>query len=89
MGGQHLCGSGGLPVLSVHHGMEKTSTGWGFRVPKFQLSLCFISAKSVSSVSARSPIHGAHTICVCVPVAILDTVLSVASNPHFYSVLLL
>jgi hypothetical protein len=34
--------------------------------------LCFTSAKHVSSVTAKSLIHGAHAICGCVPVAILD-----------------
>jgi hypothetical protein len=33
---------------------------------------CFPPAKSVSSFSARSLIPGAHAVCVCVPVVILD-----------------
>jgi hypothetical protein len=33
---------------------------------------CFTSAKHVSSVSANSLVHGAHAICSCVPVVILD-----------------
>jgi hypothetical protein len=38
----------------------------------FSSPWCFTSAKCVSSISARSLIAGAHTVCVCVPVAILD-----------------
>jgi hypothetical protein len=34
--------------------------------------LCIISAKCVSNISARSLIHRAHAVCICVPVAILD-----------------
>jgi hypothetical protein len=39
----------------------------------FRSPFSFTSAKSVSSISARSLIHGAHAVCVCVPVAILDS----------------
>jgi hypothetical protein len=37
---------------------------------------CLTSAKHGSSVSARSLIHGAHTVWACVPVAILDPIQS-------------
>jgi hypothetical protein len=40
---------------------------WSFSSP-----WCFISAKCVSCISARSLIHGAHAVCIYVPVAILD-----------------
>jgi hypothetical protein len=39
----------------------------------FSSPLCFTSAKHVSSISARSLIHGAHAVCVYVPVTILDS----------------
>jgi hypothetical protein len=38
----------------------------------FDSPWCFISAKSGSSVSARFLIHGAHAVCFCVLVTILD-----------------
>jgi hypothetical protein len=41
-----------------------------------QVNLCFTSAKCVCRISARSLIHGAHTVCSCVPVAILDPLFS-------------
>jgi hypothetical protein len=41
----------------------------------FQLSLCFTSAKCVSSLSAKSLDHGAQEFCVCVLVTILDHLL--------------
>jgi hypothetical protein len=37
----------------------------------FSSPLCFASATHVSSVSARSLIHGAHAVCVCALAAIL------------------
>jgi hypothetical protein len=48
-------------VLSVNRGMEKPSTLWGFKVPKFPLS-------------ARSLIHRGHNLHLC-PSAILDILL--------------
>jgi hypothetical protein len=33
---------------------------------------CFTSAKCVSIISAKSLVHGAHAVCGCVPVAILE-----------------
>jgi hypothetical protein len=38
----------------------------------FNSPWCFTSAKHGSSVSARSQIHGVYTVCICVPVAILN-----------------
>jgi hypothetical protein len=38
----------------------------------FDSPYCFISAKCGSSVSVRFWSHGAHTVCFCVPVTILD-----------------
>jgi hypothetical protein len=38
----------------------------------FDSSCCFISAKCGSSVSARFWSHGAHAVCFCALVAILD-----------------
>jgi hypothetical protein len=38
----------------------------------FDCPLCFIYAKCKSSISARFLIHGAHAVCFCILVAILD-----------------
>jgi hypothetical protein len=46
---------------------------------------CFTSAKHCSSVSARSLIYGAHTVCVCVPVTILDSSQLFSLKFIFYS----
>jgi hypothetical protein len=51
-------------ILAVYCGVEKPSTSWGFRVPKFQPSLMLCLAKGVSRVSARSLIHRAHAVCI-------------------------
>jgi hypothetical protein len=51
-----------LPVLQ-----SMGSGCWSFDSP-----WCFISTKHSSSISARFFIHGAHTVCFCTPVAILD-----------------
>jgi hypothetical protein len=52
----------------------------------FSSPLCFTSAKGVSSISARSLIHGAHAVCICVPVAILDPLQQAfINNFSFYS----
>jgi hypothetical protein len=42
------------------------------RCQSFDSLLCFMSAKSSSIISARFLIHGAHTVCFCTQVAILD-----------------
>jgi hypothetical protein len=34
--------------------------------------LCFTSDRCISSISVRSLIWGAHTVCVCVTITILD-----------------
>jgi hypothetical protein len=38
----------------------------------FNSPLCFNSDKCGSSISARSLYHGAHTVCICVPLNILS-----------------
>jgi hypothetical protein len=52
--------------------VEKSSTGYGFRVLSFNSPWCFLSTKHGSSVSARSLIHRVHAVYICVPVTILD-----------------
>jgi hypothetical protein len=44
----------------------------GVQGVKVDSSWCFISAKCVSSASARFLIYGAHTVCFCTLVTILD-----------------
>jgi hypothetical protein len=44
----------------------------GSECQSFSSSLCFTSAKCVSRVSARSLIHVAHAVCICVPVTVLN-----------------
>jgi hypothetical protein len=39
----------------------------------FSSPLCFTSAKHVSSISARSLIHRAHTVYICVPFTIFGS----------------
>jgi hypothetical protein len=68
----HGWGLSGLAVLLVDCGVEKPSMIYGFKVPYFWLSLCFTSAKHISSVLAGSLIHGTHAVCGCVPITILD-----------------
>jgi hypothetical protein len=43
---------------------------------------CFTSAKHGSSISARSLIHRAHAVCVCVPIVILDPPVSDSVLQH-------
>jgi hypothetical protein len=44
----------------------------GSECQSFGSPLCFTSAECVSSVSARSLIHGAHAVCNCIPVTIFE-----------------
>jgi hypothetical protein len=44
----------------------------GSECQSFNSPWCFTSTKYGSSVSPRSLIHGAHSVCVCDPVTILD-----------------
>jgi hypothetical protein len=53
----------------------RVSRCWCFDSP-----WCFTSAKHVSRISARSLIHGAHTVCLCAPVAIWDLLVSFLLN---------
>jgi hypothetical protein len=68
--GQAGCG---LPVLSVYGNVEKPSMAQGFRVPKFQLSLVLYLSHGCLQHLRRSFIPGAHAVCICVPVTILDS----------------
>jgi hypothetical protein len=75
--GSHLFGASSMGVVA--HLFSQCIVTWrslsqarGSGCQCFIFPWCFISAKSDSSVSARSLIHRAHTACVCVPVAILD-----------------
>jgi hypothetical protein len=46
--------------------------GWGFRVSEFWFFWCFFSAKCGFSISAKFLIYGAHTVCFCPLVVILN-----------------
>jgi hypothetical protein len=48
----------------------------GSECQKFDSPWCFISAKCGSSVSARFWSHGAHAVCFCTLVTILDLLLN-------------
>jgi hypothetical protein len=65
-------GLGRMAVFLVGCHLEKPSTIYGFRVHTFSSPWCFTSAKCISSISAKSVVHGARAVCNSVPVAILD-----------------
>jgi uncharacterized protein YceK len=73
-------------VLLVNHDVEKPSTSYGFRVLKFQLSLVLYLSQCVSNISAKSLVHGAHVVCGCVLVTILDLPLSEILDKLFYGI---
>jgi hypothetical protein len=49
----------------------------------FDSSWCFISAKCGSTIPARFLIHGAHAVCFCTLVTILDLLLLIFNNLKF------
>jgi hypothetical protein len=60
-------------ILLVYCGLEKPSIELGgSECWCYSFLWCFTSAKYVSSLSAKSLVHGAQEVCGCVPVAILD-----------------
>jgi hypothetical protein len=65
-------GGGGPPILSVYHGVEKPSTGWELRVPKFQLSLVlYLSQVCLQHLSKVPDSQSLYCLHLC-PVAIMD-----------------
>jgi hypothetical protein len=68
-------GSGGVEVEA--HLFFQCIIAWslprarGSGYLSFSSPWCFTSTKFVSNISVRSLIRGAHTVCVCVTVAIL------------------
>jgi hypothetical protein len=64
------------PVLSVYHDVEMPSTGQGYRVPKLQFSLVLYLSQVCLQHLSKCLIPRAHTVCVCVPVAIFLEVLN-------------
>jgi hypothetical protein len=58
--------SGGLPVLSVYCDVEKPSTNWGFRVPKFELSLVlYFSQACLQCLSKVPDSRSSCSLCLC------------------------
>jgi hypothetical protein len=61
-----LGGTAGEPVLLVYHDVEKPSTGYGFRVPKFQLSLMlYLSQSCLQSLSKVSDSQSSRSLRLC------------------------
>jgi hypothetical protein len=56
--------------------------GLGFRVSKFWFFLVILSAKCCSSLKARFLIYGAHAVCFCTLIAMLDRNKMFVLNQH-------
>jgi hypothetical protein len=65
-------GSVGALLFSQCNVCGEALNSWGFRVSEFWFFLVFFSAKCGSSISTKLLIYGAHAICFCTLVAILD-----------------
>jgi hypothetical protein len=71
---QTMAAAAGLAacLFSQCHGVEKPSIARVSGCQWFNSPWCFTSTKHGSNISAMSLIHGAYTVCICVPVTILD-----------------